>query len=75
MAKKLKTIGDIDIFVHKLLDANIEQPINVSIEIELSKKEFDKIVPASISNRKYGKIFYHNKLLDREGIKVFLIKK
>lgn len=65
---KLKTMGDIDIFACKLLDANINLPINVSIEIKLSKKEYDKIVPKYME--KYNKMYYNTM-----GIKVLLTTK
>lgn len=65
---KIKTIGDIDTFVFKLRCANIELPRNVNLEIELSKKEFNKIVPFDFISCDY--IEYHG-----AGMKVILTTK
>ena len=68
--EKLKTLVDIDIFVCKLLFANVKLPKNVSIKIELSKKEFNNIVHLHSELRNCGEIGYNIM-----GMKVFLTTK
>jgi len=65
---KIKTQEDIHAFVYKLLSANIELPINVDIKIELSKKEFNNIIPFDFMNCDY--IEYNG-----AGMKVILTTK
>lgn len=64
----IKNVTDIEIFAEKLFSSDIEFPMNVSIQVELTARQFNKIVPKDfrcMPNLEYNTY---------TGIKILLIK-